>query len=33
MRTEEFMRILFIHSPARLVARVMQPLRRHLPPG
>ncbi len=32
MPTEEFMRILFVKSPARLVARVMQPLRRLLPP-
>jgi len=31
--TEEFMHILFIRSPVRLVARAMQPLRRYLPPG
>ncbi|OGV66899.1 MAG: hypothetical protein A2498_16315 [Lentisphaerae bacterium RIFOXYC12_FULL_60_16] len=31
--TEEFMHILFIQSPARLVARAMQPFRRFLPPG
>jgi len=33
LSTEEFMRILFVQSPARLVARVFAPLRRLLPPG
>ena len=31
--TEEFMRILFFQSPARLANRVLSPLRRLLPPG
>lgn len=31
--TEEFLRLLLIESPARLVARALNPLRRFLPPG
>ena len=33
MLTEEFMRIVFIQSPARMINRVLSPLRRFLPPG
>jgi MFS family permease len=33
MLTEEFMRIVFIQSPARVINRVLSPLRRFLPPG
>lgn len=33
MSTEEFMRILFLQSPNRLVSRVLSPFRRFLPPG
>jgi MFS family permease len=33
MSTEEFMRILLVQSPARLVVRAFQPLRRFLPPS
>ncbi len=33
MSTEEFMRILLIQSPARLVSRVINPLRRFIPLG
>jgi MFS family permease len=33
MSTEEFMRILFVQSPARFASRALMPLRRFLPPG
>lgn len=33
MSTEHFIRMLFLHAPARLLARVTQPLRRFFPPG
>lgn len=33
MSTEEFMRVLFLQSPARLVARAFPSVRRFLPPG
>jgi hypothetical protein len=33
MSTEEFMRELFLQSPARLVSRAFLSLRRFLPPG